>query len=157
MTLRDKLLAFDDRQREPVEEWGQKFFVRAMSESEHQWYLEQQLKAKKAKLGVMPNMLATIVTMTACDDEWKSIFERTDAKALAEKSHAIVDRLAEKALALSGYSNASTTQKLGNLIAKLSISFSREEIEDMTLDELLANAASIKDDEASIPADVKKN
>lgn len=94
---RDRILAADDLRRElvPVPEWGGPVFVRVMTGSQRARF-ETETNGP-GKLTVRERLIAA----TACDEGGHLLFTAGDVAALAEKSGAALDRLAEVALRLN--------------------------------------------------------
>lgn len=92
MNLRDQILIANDRKtvRVPTPEWGADVHVRTLSAAEVQGY---QAKVKTIEdQGLRVGLLAATII---CDEAGNPVFTDDDAAALATKSAAVLDRVAE--------------------------------------------------------------
>jgi hypothetical protein len=106
---RDALLSTQTLKREPVDlpELGGVIWVRALSGKAWLQYNErieslgktQELDGSKAML-----IMCYLISLTACDESGSLLFTEADAERLAENSFSVIERLADKALELSGLS-----------------------------------------------------
>lgn len=95
---KDQILAADDLPRENVnvDEWGGEVVVRALTASE-----EKEIFSK-SKAGDEMGAQVYIVAKCIIDDDGKPLFSKSDVNRLAGKNGAVVRRLAQAALRLSG-------------------------------------------------------
>lgn len=102
MLSRAEILAANDRRIEPLEvpEWGGTIFVRSLTGTERDSY-EAGLHDGKGKVS-LENARARLAALTVCDDKGALLFSRADLAALGGKSAKALDRIFDKALALSG-------------------------------------------------------
>jgi hypothetical protein len=104
MSLRDTILQADDLTEEPlhIPEWGCSVLVRSLPGSDRAELLQHNLLPNgKPNLKTLYPMLA-IVSMR--DPETKDlIFQKTDRDALAAKSGAALERVAQVAMRLNGF------------------------------------------------------
>lgn len=97
MTLREQILAKDDKKRVPVEvpEWGLTVWVQSMSGADRESFDELISKA--------PHQLwIRSVVMCACDEKGERLFSDADTAALKTRSAAALEHIAKAALAVSG-------------------------------------------------------
>ena len=100
MSLRDTILSADDLKEsiEDVPEWGVKILLRGMTGRQRVLYVESAGDRREF-------MYSDILIATAYDPETgKPVFDPADREALAEKSGGVLERLALKAMKLSGVS-----------------------------------------------------
>lgn len=101
--LRDKILPLDDSKRESLEvpEWGCTIEVRSMS-GKQRARLMKQVADENGKVDI-EKLYPDLVIATCYDPETgERIFEQPDRDQLAEKNSAILDKLAQTAMRLSG-------------------------------------------------------
>jgi len=97
MTLREQILAKDDKKRVPVEvpEWGLTVWVQSMSGADRESFDELISKA--------PHQLwIRSVVLCACEEDGTRLFPDSDTAALKTRSAAALERIAKAALAVSG-------------------------------------------------------
>jgi hypothetical protein len=97
MSLRDKILALDDKKRVPVEvpEWGLTVWVQSMSGADRESFDELIVKAPQ-------QLWIRSVVLCACDEKGERLFADSDTDALKTRSAAALERIAKAALAVSG-------------------------------------------------------
>lgn len=109
--MRDEILAALDLPIEPVDtpEWAAagypQVWVRGLSGNERDaWELSRYTMGPKGKLIRKPLKFirAGLVVLCVVDDNGARVFNDDDAEALGAKSGAVIDRLFDKARALSG-------------------------------------------------------
>lgn len=99
MTLsREAILAAQDLKIEkvPVPEWGGDISIRVMTGAERDAYIAEVV-ARRNKDGTIrtEGLRELLVSLCACDADGKPLFTRDDTSKLAEKSAAVLDRLAK--------------------------------------------------------------
>ena len=101
------ILAVQDLQFEDVEvpEWNGTVRIAglsgeaAMSFSDRMVELDTKGKVKSVKVG---NFMAELLAMTIVNDKFEPVFEEADIKALGKKSAAVLKKLSDVAMRLSG-------------------------------------------------------
>lgn len=115
---RQDILGVSDRQYEVVEvpEWGGSVRVRSLSAKERDDFeLAFVTKDKKGNREFNPqNVRATLVVLTAVDDDGNPLFQRSEAEVLGQKSAAAIERVYSVAAALSGLTDRDVEELLGN-------------------------------------------
>lgn len=105
------LFTLNDRKIEKVEcpEWGelgQHIYVRTMSGSARDSYeMAIHNASVEDENGMMYNMRAMMAVAVCCDKDGNLLFEPSDAKALGEKSAAVLDRIFDVGKRLSKMSS----------------------------------------------------
>lgn len=104
---RREILAAKDFRLEPVDvpEWGGRVYVRTMTGEERDAFEDKVLEIRDPKTGIpksIKGLKTLLVSLTACDKEGKRLFAGDgDAKKLAQKSGAAIERIFEVAQRLS--------------------------------------------------------
>lgn len=100
MSIRDKILAANDRKRITMEipEWDVTVHIAAMSAEDRDSWEKDMIKDKDK------NIRARLVVRVLLDDDGERIFQDKDAKELGQKSAAVVDRVFAEAIKLNGLS-----------------------------------------------------
>jgi hypothetical protein len=103
--LRDKIMAANDRQRQPVHvpEWDCTVHIAVMSGDDRDQY--EQLVVSRMKDGKLTDargIRAQLLVRTLVTDDGARIFSDGDAELLGTKSAAVIARLAELAQKLNG-------------------------------------------------------
>lgn len=103
-TLRERILAADDRPVEPVPvpEWDCTVYLRTLSAGERERWEEQAREGGGAR--TRHEIRASLVVLAACDEDGKPIFTPADVPALCGKSARAVMRLFDRALKLNDFS-----------------------------------------------------
>ena len=105
MSLRDTILSADDLKEsvEDVPEWGVTILLKGMTGRERVLYVES---AGDRREFMYSDILIATARNPKPDDEGKHerVFDKADREALAEKSGGVLERLALKAMQLSGVS-----------------------------------------------------
>lgn len=103
MSLRDKILACDDIQRELVEvpEWGVIIEVRGMSGQDRAGMMDIQ---QDGSLKASAVYVDAVIKASYDPDSGERLFGESDRDALLTKSAGALDRIAEVAMRLSGLS-----------------------------------------------------
>lgn len=103
MSLRDQILAADDRKIEPIDipEWpGGPFYLRVWSGDERdQW--ESDSRTADNKLN-MQHFRARVCVLSLTDDKGVRIFADADVAKVGEKSALVLDRIFDAARKLNG-------------------------------------------------------
>jgi hypothetical protein len=106
MALKDQILSFDDRTKEPVDvpEWGSpKIFLRVISAAARE-AVDDALTTVDKDGTIRFNRIgadARLLVQCLVDEDGERIFTDADVDALGEKSSAVLARLAEKARELN--------------------------------------------------------
>ena len=115
-TLREKILAIDDRPLEVVDvpEWGCKVGIRTPSIIERN-RLVQSYTDGDGRVQI-ETMFQWLVIGTACDpDTGELLFTEDDLDELAQRSATVMDRLADVAMRAAGIIDLSTAVDAGKL------------------------------------------
>lgn len=115
-TLRQKILACDDIKREEItiEEWQATFQIKGLTGKERARLLSNAI-GKDGRTN-FERIYPELVVLTAYDPATgKPVFEAADRDALNEKSGAILERIAQVAMRLSGLSAAGVEEVTKNL------------------------------------------
>ena len=117
MLTRDEILRADDLSLTSVEvpEWGGAVYVRALRAGERE-QLERQIRHDDTLQGFRELVVATAVS----DGAGEPLFSQDDLPALAAKNGAVVDRLAQEILRLSGMGADAVEEAEKNSAAALS-------------------------------------
>ena len=114
----DAILAADDRASEdvPVPEWNGTVRAMALSGTDRDAYEAAMVDARKqGNASVrLHNFRAKLVIKCLVDGEGKRLFKDDQLKDLAAKSGAVLDRLFDKARALSGMDDDAAEAASGN-------------------------------------------
>jgi hypothetical protein len=100
--LRAKILAADDRPREPIKvpEWGVDAFVATMSGTDRDAFDADMFNRKDAKERAI-NFRARLVARCLVDEDGERVFAEADIEALGKRSAAALDRVYEVAAKLN--------------------------------------------------------
>jgi hypothetical protein len=103
-TLRERILAADDRPIEPVPvpEWDCIVYLRTLSAGERERWEEQAREGGGAR--TRHEIRASLVVLAACDEDGRPVFTTADVPALCNKSARAVMRLFDRALKLNDFS-----------------------------------------------------
>lgn len=106
---REALLSTQTLKREPVDvpEVGGVIWVRALSgKGWLQYNARIEALGKTTELDAVKaiSIMCYLISLTACDESGALLFTEEDAERLAENSFTVLERLADKALELSGLS-----------------------------------------------------
>ena len=110
-------------QKVAVPEWGGTVIVRALTGKERDTYEQSVMKMKKTgRKGRGPTIMepqlqgarARLVALACVDPDGNRLFGDSDQPALAEKSAAALNRVFDVAAAMSGLSDDSLEELLGN-------------------------------------------
>jgi hypothetical protein len=100
MLTRKDILGLDDLQYEdvPVPEWGGTIRMRGMTAADRDEFELAMMDLKPGRVQVR----STVVMLCAIDDKGRRLFQREDVEALGAKSFAVMNRLHQVAIRLSG-------------------------------------------------------
>ncbi|ATW27948.1 hypothetical protein [Candidatus Formimonas warabiya] len=104
MKLRDKILNVQDIRAEKLEvpEWGVEVLVKALKGSQRAELLQNNINAKTGEMN-LKTLYTELVIASTCDPETQEpVFASSDRDTLAEKSGAVLERIAQLAMRLSG-------------------------------------------------------
>lgn len=104
MNLREKILAAEDIKSEQIyiKEWDAKLEIRGLTGRQRGIYLQDVIDAKTGKMDFQ-KMYPMLVVMSVYDPETKEpVFKMGDVDAIAGKSGAALEQLAQVAQRLSG-------------------------------------------------------
>lgn len=113
MSLRDEILAIDDRNLKAIEvpEWGgRKVFVRVMN-GHNRAKVEKAFETHK---GNGPRIMCAIVAVGLVDADGKPLFTEADAEALMDKSLDVIERLYADVMRHNHADTASIARAEGN-------------------------------------------
>ncbi len=105
MSLIDKIRDAEDIARVlcEVPEWGVEFYLYSMSGAERERYEEHLYRARSADGKIsMSGLRARVIIACARDEDGKRLFDDQHASMLQNKSGAVLDRIANQALKVSG-------------------------------------------------------
>lgn len=108
-SLRDRILAADDRPKETVfvPQWGLSVFVRTLSGAERDdWEASIVQQKGKATTYDLRNIRARLVCKCIVDEGGRRVFSDHEAEVLGEKSAAALDLLFTVAQRLNALTNA---------------------------------------------------
>ena len=110
MSLKDCILAADDLCREEIEvtEWGCSVWVRCLTGAEIDAWQQRVQKLTDGGKKPMPNLRATLLVKSLCNDNGQALFADADAEALGKKSSAVLSRLFDVASRLSALTKDET-------------------------------------------------
>lgn len=102
------ILAANDLPRRAVSvpEWGGDVYVRTMTGAERDEYETLVFTRQQAGGGMVKDLRGVkslLVVLTTVDDAGVRLFDKGDAEALSQKSAAAINRIADVALELAGY------------------------------------------------------
>lgn len=109
-SLRETIKSVNDHKSERVEvpEWGVTIFLRSLTGRQRDQFEQDAAKGK------VDNARARVVVGAAYDEHGQPVFVPGDADWLAEKNAQVLDRLAEKVLAMSGITAPAAKSAEGN-------------------------------------------
>lgn len=114
MSLRDEILAADDRPRRKlsIPEWGRDVWIRVMSAAQR----EQWERDTDDVEGIRKRHLlrAALAVRTVCDEDGSPVFTTADMEALAEKSGPALCRIWDAAIAANKVSKADVEELAKN-------------------------------------------
>jgi len=105
MNLRDQIKAAEDLPHEPVEcsGWGVTVHVATMTGKERDNFEYDVSKATRKNDN--RGLKLRLVMLTACDEKGERLFANDDAEWLEQKSAKEIDRLANVALRINGFTD----------------------------------------------------
>lgn len=111
MSLRDKILACDDIQRELVEipEWGVILEVRGMNGADRSRIIEM-VSDEQGNVSVGTMYVETVIASTYDPESGERVFSPTDRDALTAKAASAIDRIAKVGMRLSRMDGEATEE-----------------------------------------------
>lgn len=94
MSLRDEILAYEDRPKAAVfvREWNNKrVLLKMLTAADRDKFDRETLRRKKKKVDIRPR--ERLIILCAEDENEQPLFRDSDEEALAQKSNAALDRL----------------------------------------------------------------
>lgn len=106
MNLREKIFSADDITKELVEvpEWGVTVELRSMTANERAGMTEQASRGGGEKIDIKLMYALTLIASVYDPESGLPLFTIADKEALLSKNGAVVERLATKAMGVSGLS-----------------------------------------------------
>jgi hypothetical protein len=102
-----------------VPELGGSIYIRELSGKQLLQYNERIESLQKANPELTPSssleLICLMVSLVACDEEGNLLFTEEDVKALMDNSFVVLNRLAQKALELSGINPKAVAEVTDNL------------------------------------------
>lgn len=116
---RDAILAAEDLPYEDVEvpEWGGTVRVAGMSGKKATDFSAKLVKVNpdgSIQAFDIDNFMAELLVLTLVDEKFKPLFNQDEVKALGEKSAAVLKRLSDIAMRLSGLTETAVKEKAKN-------------------------------------------
>ena len=119
---RDAILAAMDIRYEYVDtpEWGGRVRVRSLTGSERdqydaETYAGQQAAKAQGRSGLLTDFRLRRVAKAIVDDDGKRVFTDKDVAALGEKNAAVIDRIDDVVVRLSGMGTTSVDEGIADL------------------------------------------
>lgn len=111
MSLRDKILACDDIQRELVEipEWGVILEVRGMNGADRSRIIEM-VSDEQGNVSVGTMYVETVIASTYDPESGERVFSPSDRDALTAKAASAIDRIAKVGMRLSRMDGEATEE-----------------------------------------------
>lgn len=113
---KDQILHADDLPRREVQtpEWGGSVFVRALTGDERDSYEGEMLGSDGTRKTDVTGVRARLAVRTIVDEGGRRIFDDQDAFELGAKSAAVLQRIFESVLELSGMTEAAAEDAVKN-------------------------------------------
>ena len=115
MGLIDQIKSANDLGSEKctVPEWGVEFFLQSMTAGEREIYEERLYRSKGADGKVsLKGLRARVIIACARDEAGQPVFTDQDAAVLQNKSGAVLDRISNRALKISGLVDADELKEI---------------------------------------------
>jgi hypothetical protein len=104
MNLREKIFSADDITKELVQvpEWGVAIELRSMTANERAGMTERASRGNDGKVDIKLMYALTLIATVYDPESGMPLFTEADKEALLSKNGAVVERLATKAMGVSG-------------------------------------------------------
>lgn len=104
MSIRDRIIAVDDTQKEivKIEEWGVEVEIRGMSGASRA-SISQDAAENNGNINFMKMMPELVVQCCFDPETGEQVFEASDKDLVMSKSGAVLDRIVTVAMRLSGF------------------------------------------------------